>query len=228
MRRTLTLLPLMALAVACGPMPVGEPDGEVVVRDDDREITAPQDEQTDEDDPINQLIEAPPDDEPPAWEEWGGNGLSELSAVMTGQVGEHFISSSLADQTRAQGDYFGDEGWQSIFIDSRVDVDGENAMIMVMLDGDLMSGALQDGIKLVGEDEFLMTEEGEIFASVRACTGPEDEWDYDVPADEAEIEMTPDEEDPDVVVLSVAATFVNPDTGVSEAAKAVFRMRLGE
>lgn len=231
MRKTLTLLPLMAVAIACGPMSEEEVDSEIVV--EDREIFTENSRGTETNDSQPGDEEGPGDD---AWDEeevgWGGwesGGMSDLSAVMSGQVGEHFITGSLGEEARAFGDYFGDdESWQTLMLDTRVDVAGENAMMMIMLDGDLMNGALEQGIKLEGEDELLFAEDGEVFAMVRACTGEEDAWDYDVPAEEAEIEMTPDQDDPQQVTLTVSATFMNPDTGLSEPAKAVFSMRLDD
>jgi hypothetical protein len=233
MQRTFVLIPLMAVATACGPMTEEEVQGEVVVEEREIFVTNARGEPFDEQEEPGTW-----DDQGPAWDEddvddwgWEPMGLSELSSSLTGHVGEHFVSAGEGADARTFGDYFApEEDWQSLFVDTRVDVsNGETAMLMVMVDGDLMNGVLEEGITVQGEDDFFLGDEpgdGEIFASVRACTGPDNDWDIDIPADEAEIDMTTDDEDPGVVILNVSATFTNPDTGLSEQAKARFSMRL--
>lgn len=149
-----------------------------------------------------QETETEPEEEEPR-EEWAidEGELGITSVAFTGELGSYLFNDSSARSTG----YFYDEGadWQMTTIDTRTTIVGNEAvMVLLNIDGDLKSDELKDGAIFSWDDWG----NSGVYVDAIGCSGDEGAWqDFDAPADEVEIQVTEDPEDPSVVTIQYVA-----------------------
>jgi hypothetical protein len=200
--KNIPIAALLAFAVtACGPQPTAEPAVNVTPEPGNIEIDEPEQQ------PIEQTE---PEQDPWEWENnWEANEgeLSVTSVAFSGEIGSYLFNDG---QARTSG-YFYDEGsdWQMTSIDTRSTIVGNEAvMVLINIEGDLLSDELKNGAVFSWDDWG----NSGTYVDAIGCSGDEGAWqDFDAPADEVEIQVSEDPEEPGVVTIQYVARWQDWD-----------------